>query len=96
MNLNPKIDKLLKALEFRGDIYLLSNEQIYSTKLKKIILVMKLSRVISVEKYNELFPEKPKNPKKQKTVRYEIFKTFSKKELLFKLIEEYKGGDKNE
>lgn len=90
INLQSKIYKLLKALELKGYIYLLNKEQIYSNKLGKILNVNKLYRLMPVQEYNKLYPNKKKDLEKYKNVKVEILSTFKKSDILLRLVEIYK------
>jgi len=93
VNIQAKINKILKALELQGKIYLINYEQIYSNNFNKVITRLKLYKLIPVEEYNKLYPDKKKDPKKYNKVKVEILKTYNKTELLMKLVEIYKGGE---
>lgn len=92
-NISSKIRKLIKALEIRGEIYLYTKEQIYSFKLDKICTINKLSRLMSVEEYNLLHPDKKKNPKKYEYVKDSVIDSFKEIDVLLELVEIYKAGD---
>ncbi len=92
-NISSKIRKLIKALEMRGEIYLYTKEQIYSLKLDKICTINKLSRLMSVEEYNLLHPDKKKNPKKYEYVKDSVIDSFKEIDILLELVEIYKAGD---
>ena len=91
LQLQPKINKLLKALETIGEIYLVNNEQFYSDNLGKVGTVIKLYHLISAEEYNEKYPNNKVDVNKYDKVKDEVFKTYKKQDLLLYLVELYKG-----
>lgn len=94
MNVQTKINKLLKALDMKGYIYLVNKEQFLSNKTNKVCSIHKLFHLMDIEEYNRLYPEEQKNPKKYDYVKVEVVSTFDQVEILLKLIEIYKkvGG----
>ncbi|NFJ84013.1 hypothetical protein FDA84_15115 [Clostridium botulinum] len=96
VNIQSKIIKLIRALEFKGYIYLFNREQIYSNSKEKICSINKLFHLIPIEEYNKIHPDKEKDPSKYKYVKEEVLTTFRKQDILFKLVDIYKkvgGGD---
>ena len=91
LQLQPKINKLLRALETKGEIYLVNNEQFYSDNLGKVCTVIKLYHLISAEEYNEKYPNNKVDVNKYDKVKDEVFKTYKKQDLLLYLVELYKG-----
>lgn len=92
MRLWPKISRLLKALEMRGEIYLVSKEMIYSKKFEGTATIRKLYRMTPVAEYNRNHPDKPKKPDKE-LVRESITESFKDIDILLKLVEIYKAGE---
>lgn len=95
MRLWPKIRQLLKALEMRGEIYMVSKDMIYSAKLGKTVTIRRLRRMTPVAEYNRNHPDKPKNPAKYELVREIITESFKDIDILLKLVEIYKAGEDN-
>ncbi|AUN23731.1 hypothetical protein RSJ21_00045 (plasmid) [Clostridium botulinum] len=96
VNIQSKIIKLIKALEFKGHIYLFNKEQIYSNNRGKICSINKLFHLIPIEEYNKMHPDKKKDPSKHKYVKEQVITTFRKQDILFELVDVYKkvgGGD---
>jgi hypothetical protein len=90
MNLQRKINKLVKALNNKGYICLFNKEQFYSSKLSKVCTINKVFHLMPVEEYNKLYPDDKKNPDKYEFVKDEIIKSFKQEEILLKLVEIYK------
>lgn len=93
MRLWPKISRLLKALEMRGEIYLVSKEMIYSKKFEGTATIRKLYRMTPVAEYNRNHPDKPKDPIKHELVKENITESFKDIDILLKLVEIYKAGE---
>ena len=94
MNIQCKINKLIKALNIKGYIYLVNREQFVSNKTGNVCTVYKLFHLMDIEKYNEMYPDDKKDPNKYSKVKVEILSTFRQQEILLKLVEIYKevGG----
>lgn len=94
MNIQGKINKLIKGLNIYGYIYLVNREQFVSNKTGNVCTVYKLFHLMNVEDYNEEYPDKKKDPHKYSSIRVEILSTFKQQEILLKLVEIYKevGG----
>ncbi|WP_125153638.1 hypothetical protein [Clostridium rectalis] len=89
ISIQSKIFKIIKALEVKGYIYLINNEQVFSFKSNKTFNLIKLFYLMPVEQYNKLYPENKKDANK-KLVKVEIIKSFKKQDILFKLIDIYR------
>lgn len=93
-SLTPKIKKLQKALELRGNIYLFTKTQVYSKKLSRLCTLNKLDYLMPVEDYNKLHPEKPKDVKRYQFVKVEVIDSFRELDILLCLLDVYKkAGD---
>lgn len=94
MNIQRKINKLIKGLNIKGYIYLLNKELFLSRKSNRICSIYKLFHLISIEEYNEMYPDDMKDSSKYENVKVEILSTLKKQEILLKLVEVYKeiGG----
>ncbi len=94
MNIQSKINKLIKALSIRGQIYLANKEQFFSKKSKKVCTIYKLFHLISIDEYNKLYPNDKKDSSKYENVKVEVTSTFNQIEILFELVNIYKevGG----
>ena len=94
MNIQRKINKLLKALNIYGYIYLINREQFLSKKTNKVCTVYKLFHLMDIEEYNRTYPEDEKDPNKYSSVKVELLSTFNQVEILLKLVDLYKkvGG----
>ncbi|WP_338630698.1 hypothetical protein [Clostridium baratii] len=94
MNIQSKINKLIKGLNIYGYIYLMNREQILSKKTGNACTVYKLFHLMDVEDYNEQYPDKKKDPDKYSNVKVEILSTFKQQEILLELVKIYKevGG----
>ncbi|HDK7180717.1 TPA: hypothetical protein PTW06_003636 [Clostridium botulinum] len=90
VNIQGKIIKLIKALEFKGYIYLFNKEQIYSNSKEKICSINKLFHLIPIEEYNKMHPDKEKDPSKYKYIKEEVLTTFRQQDILLKLVDIYK------
>lgn len=90
MNIQPKINKLLKALEIKGHIYLANKEQFLSNKTNKVCSVYKLFHLIDIEKYNKIYLDDWKDPNKYDYVKVKVYSSCDQVEILLKLIEIYK------
>ncbi len=76
----------------RGEIYLYSREQVYSSKLEKICTINKVSHLMNVKEYNKLYPDKKKNPNKYDFVKVPVTESFREIDILLCLAEIYKAG----
>lgn len=94
MNIQSKINKLIKALNTKGYIYLVNKEQFLSKKSNKVCTVYKLFHLMDIEEYNRLYPDDKKDTNKYSSVKVELLSTFNQIEILLKLVELYKevGG----
>lgn len=94
MNVQSKINKLIKALDVKGYIYLVNKEQNISSTTNKVYSVYKLFHVMDIETYNREYPEDKKNPSKYDYVKINIESSCDQVEILLKLVEIYKkvGG----
>ena len=94
MNIQSKINKLIKALNQYGYIYLVNREQFLSKTTHKICTVYKLFHLMPIEEYNRMYPDDKKDPKKYENVKVEVLSTFRQEEILLKLVDLYKevGG----
>lgn len=94
MNIQGKINKLIKALNMNGYIYLVNREQFLSKKSNRVCSVCKLFHLMPIEEYNSMYPDKAKDIKKYEYVKVEILSTFKQEEILLELVEIYKevGG----
>ena len=90
MNIQSKINKLVKALNVHGYIYLVNKEQFLSNKTGNICSVYKLFHLMPIDKYNKMHPDKKKDPNKYSYVKVEALSTFKQQEILLKLVELYK------
>ena len=90
MNIQLKINKLIKALNIKGFLYLMNKEQFLSKKSRKICSVYKLFHLMPTDKYNKLYPNDKKDSNKYENVKIEILSTFNQIEILLKLIDIYK------
>lgn len=88
-NAYSKINKLIRALELEGKIYLINKEQFYNSESNRRCTINKLSHLMPVEEYNKLFPDNKKNPKKYTYVKLEVFKSYRKEEILIMLAKIY-------
>ena len=89
-NIQSKINKLCYALKIKGYIYLLNREQFYSKKYEKICSSYKLINLMHIKEYNKLHPEDKKDPDKYEYVKVIVMKSYSKIDILKKLVEIYK------
>ncbi|MDM8312847.1 hypothetical protein [Clostridium cadaveris] len=94
MNIQSKINKLIKALNTKGYIYLVNREEFLSKKSNKICSIYKLFRLMGIEEYNKKYIEDKKDPNKYENVKVEIESSFNQIDILLKLVELYKevGG----
>ncbi|WP_027099345.1 hypothetical protein [Clostridium paraputrificum] len=94
MNIQSKINKLIKALNTYGYIYLVNREQFLSKTSNKICTVYKLFHLMDIEDYNRMYPDDKKDTNKYSSVKVELLSTFNQIEILLKLVELYKevGG----
>lgn len=90
MNIQAKINTLVRALNKSGYICLTSREQHYSKKIGEVCTVFKAFHLLPVDEYNKLYPEKKKNPEKYNYVKIELISSFKQYEILLKLIDIYK------
>lgn len=94
MNIQSKINKLIKALNTKGYIYLVNKEQFLSKKSNKVCSIYKLFHLMDIEEYNRKYPEDKKEPNKYEYVKVEIESSFQPQDILLKLVDIYKevGG----
>ena len=94
MNIQSKINKLIKALNTYGYIYLVNREQFLSKTSNKICTVYQLFHLMDIEDYNRMYPDDKKDTNKYSSVKVELLSTFNQIEILLKLVELYKevGG----
>lgn len=94
MNIKGKINKLIKALNTKGYIYLLNKEQFLSKKSNKVCSIYKLFHLMDIEDYNRMYPDNKKDTNKYSSVKVELLSTFNQIEILIKLADLYKevGG----
>lgn len=94
MNIQSKINKLIKALNTKGYIYLVNKEQFLSKRLNKVCSIYKLFHLMDIEEYNRKYPEDKKDPNKYEYVKVEIESSFQPQDILLKLVDIYKevGG----
>lgn len=94
MNIQGKINKLIKGLNIYGYIYLVNREQFISKKTGDVCTVYKLFHLMDIEDYNEEYPDKKKDPDKYSKVKVEVLSTFKQQEILLELVRVYKevGG----
>lgn len=88
-----KINKLMKALEMQGEIYLLDRRQQWSEKLGKKVQAITLSKSVPTEEYNRDNP-KPKKTDKER-VKVAIKTTFSEVEIVLELAKRWKRVTRN-
>lgn len=94
MNIQSKINKLIKALNIKGYIYLVNKEQFLSKKSNKVCSIYKLFHLMNIEQYNNMYTDDKKDPGKYDNVKVEIESSFNQVDILLKLLELYKevGG----
>ncbi|OPF51538.1 hypothetical protein BH721_01395 [Clostridium baratii] len=94
MNVQCKINKLIKGLNIYGHIYLVNREQLVSNKTGNVCTVYKLFHLMPIEEYNEMYPDRKKDPDKYSNVKVEILSAFKQQEILLELVRIYKevGG----
>lgn len=94
MNIRGKINKLIKGLNIKGYIYLLNKEQFLSEKSNRTCSIYKLFHLMPIEEYNEMYPDRKKDPDKYSNVKIEILSAFKQQEILLELVRIYKevGG----
>lgn len=90
MNIQSKINKLIKALNAKGYIYLVNKEQFLSKKSKKVCPIYKLFHLMSIDEYNKMYPDDRKDSKKYDYVKVEKESSFNPIDILLKLTELYK------
>lgn len=90
MNIQSKINKLIKGLNIYGDIYLVNREQFVSNKTGNVCTVYKLFHLMDVEEYNKKYPNNKKDPEKYSKVKEEVLSSFKQQDILLKLVEVYK------
>lgn len=90
MNIQSKINKLIKALNTKGYIYIVNKEQFLSKKSNKVCSIYKLFHLMNIEEYNRKYLD----DKKDSNVKVELLSTFNQVEILLKLVDLYKevGG----
>ncbi|MDM0609471.1 hypothetical protein QTH09_00340 [Clostridium perfringens] len=89
MNIQSKINKLIKGLNIYGYIYLVNREQFVSNKTGNVCTVYKLFHLMDVEEYNSMYPDDKKDPNKYSKVKDEVLSTFKQQDILLKLVEIY-------
>lgn len=94
MNIQSKINKLIKALNTYEYIYLVNREQFLSKISNKVCTVYKLFHLMDIEEYNRMYPDDKKDTNKYSSVKVEVLSTFNQVEVLLKLADLYKevGG----
>lgn len=94
MNIQGKINKLIKGLNIYGYIYLVNREQFISKKTGDVCTAYKLFHLMDIEDYNEEYPDKKKDLDKYSKVKVEVLSTFKQQEILLELVRVYKevGG----
>lgn len=94
MNIQSKINKLIKALNTKGYIYLVNKEQFLSKKLNKVCSIYKLFHLMDIEEYNRKYPEDKKDTNKYEYIKVEIDSSFQPQNILLRLVDIYKevGG----
>lgn len=94
MNIQSKINKLIKALNTKGYIYLVNKEQFLSKKINKVCSIYKLFHLMDIEEYNRRYSDDKKDPNKYEYVKVEIESSFQQQDILLKLVDIYKevGG----
>lgn len=94
MNIQGKLNKLIKGLNIYGYIYLVNREQFVSNKTGNVCTVYKLFHLMDVEEYNDMYPDDKKDPKKYSKVKDEVLSSLKQQDILLKLVEVYKevGG----
>lgn len=94
MNIQSKINKLIKALNAKGYIYLVNKEQFLSKKLNKVCSIYKLFHLMDIEEYNRRYSDDKKDSNKYEYVKVEIESSFKPQDILLKLVDIYKkvGG----
>lgn len=90
MNISSKINKLLKALEMKGHIYLINKEQFLSNETNKVCSVYKLFHLMPIEEYNKEYPEEKKNPNKYSHVKVKVDSSCDLVKILLNLVIIYK------
>jgi len=96
MNIQSKINKLIMAINLKGQTYLFNKEQYFNKKVSKVCTMYKLFRFLTVEEYNKMFPNDKKDPTKIDNIRLMIKMSPKKEDILFKLVEIYKqAGEGN-
>lgn len=90
MNIQSKINKLIKALNTKGYIYLVNKEQFLSKKSNKVCSIYKLFHLMDIEEYNRNYPDDKKDLNKYEHVKVEIDSSFQPQDILLKLVELYK------
>lgn len=94
MNIQSKINKLIKALNTKGYIYLVNKEQFLSKKINKVCSIYKLFHLMDIEEYNLKYPDDKKDINKYEYIKVEIESSFQQQDILLKLVDIYKevGG----
>lgn len=97
LNLQPKIRKLLNAINMReqnrGMVYVYGREGVYSERLKRVCQLRRITLMMPIDRYNEMFPEKARRKRdKEQYVREVVAKSFRDSELLLFLVEIFKKG----
>ncbi len=90
MNIQSKINKLIKGLNIYGYIYLVNREQFVSKKTGNVCTVYKLFHLMDVEEYNNMHPDDKKDHNKYSKVKDEVLSTFKQQDIFLKLVEIYK------
>lgn len=91
MNIQSKINKLIKALNTKGYIYLVNKEQFLSKRLNKVCSIYKLFHLMDIEEYNRKYPDDKKDSNKYEYVKVEIDSSFQPQDILLRLVDIYKG-----
>ena len=90
MNIQSKINKLIKALNTKGYTYLVNKEQFLSKKSNKVCYIYKLFHLMNIEEYNRKYPDDKKDSNKYEYVKVEIESSFQPQDILLKLVDIYK------
>ena len=91
INIQSKINKLIKALEVKGYIYLINKEQGIGQDSGRKYTIYKLYEYITVEEYEKRYPKNKRDLSEYEYVKDEVYKCFKPIDLLLKLVEIYKS-----
>lgn len=93
MNLNIYMNKLIKALQLRGERYVINQLGVWSEEYNRSIVKYELMRYCTQEEYEQ---EGLKVRKNQKSFKLKIWDGYSKAELVKILAQIYKDGKEGE